>query len=146
MKNKNTSQKGKWGKVGAPPKAIKYPKTKFTVARLVESNANVCELTIRTRIKNDVAAGVLVKVGDVKQPKSGVGRPKASFILKELAANLAPVVAKTKKVKKVKAEKTVAPVTAPVVAEVTAPVVEPTPAPVAEVTAAVVAETNPLPA
>lgn len=138
------SQKGKYGKVGAPPKSVKYPRNRFTVERAVEFNPNVCALTVRNRIKDDVKAGMLVELDPVRQPKGGVGRPKFTYCQKALAGNYAKPAtvkpAKTVKAKKVKTPKT--PASTPVVS-VTTPDVTPAPAPMTpEVTPtpAVVAE------
>jgi hypothetical protein len=133
---KNTSQKGKWGHVGAPPKNVKYPRNRFTVARAVELNEGVCELTIRKRIKSDVKAGKLVTLPVIKQAGGAVGRPKFCFQLKELVGKVTPVKLTKTPVTKVKVVSvaSVTPttpviptpaVTTPVV--VTAPVVPTTP-------------------
>jgi hypothetical protein len=87
------SQKGKWGKVGAPPKAIKYPRGSYTIKQLVELNPQVCELTLRNTVTNAVrgfkmvdGAKVNVEVTIVKLPKNAsketVGRPNFRFISK----------------------------------------------------------------
>ena len=116
---KNTSQKGKWGHVGAPPKNVKYPRTRFTVERAVALNEGVCELTIRKRIKADVKAGKLVTLPVIPQAGGAVGRPKFAFQLKELATKNKP--AKTTRTPRKTA--TVATVTTP--APVTTPVTTP---------------------
>jgi len=87
---KTKSQKGKWGHVGAPPKNVKYPRTRFTVERAVVLNEGVCELTIRKRIKADVKAGKLVTLPVIPQAGGAVGRPKFAFQLKELATKNKP--------------------------------------------------------
>lgn len=124
MKNKTKSQKGTWGHVGAPPKPVKYPRTKFTVERAVALNEGVCELTIRKRIKADVEAGKLVTLPVIKQPKKAVGRPKFCFQLTELAGKTTPTkLTKTPRVTKPKTATvvTVSPATpAPTVATPTA--------------------------
>lgn len=127
---KNTSQKGKWGHVGAPPKKLKaYPRTRFTIAQIVARNENVCELTIRKRIKADVKAGTLVTLPVIKQPKKAVGRPKFCFQLKTLVATPTKVT-KTPRVTK--------PKTATVVTVSTNVPTAPTPAPVTNTTTPVV--------
>lgn len=95
------SQKGEWGKVGAPPKAIKYPRGAFTVTQLVTLNPTVCELTLRNRTI-DAARGykiVTKTVNGVKEKvqvpvpqtlvrleknasKEGVGRPNFRYMSK----------------------------------------------------------------
>ena len=132
---KNTSQKGKWGHVGAPPKNVKYPRTRFTVAKAVTLNEGVCELTIRKRIKADVKAGKLVTLPVIKQAGGAVGRPKSAFQLKELATTRKPATTntprKTATVVTVATNKSapVVPVTNVTTPVVTAPVVT-TPMPV----------------
>jgi len=89
--NKNSKQrrslKGKWGKVGAPPKAIKFPRGAFTMESLFNMNGvakgNNCELTIRTKVANRLADGSLIQLKARKQAGGKVGRPKAVFVLKE---------------------------------------------------------------
>jgi len=125
-KNSAKSLKGKRdGQIGAPPKDVKFPKTPFTVARAVEMNTDVCELTVRNRITDGVEANGILRLTPVKQ-STGVGRPKARFILKEnydvtnkshVLFGSEPEAAKTKKTatttKKTRKTKT-APVTIPV--------------------------------
>jgi hypothetical protein len=87
------SQKGKWGKVGAPPKPIKYPRGAYTIAQLVALNPQVCELTLRNTVTNAVRGYKMVKdvqvpvpVTIVKLPKNftkeTVGRPNFRFMSK----------------------------------------------------------------
>lgn len=87
------SQKGKWGKVGAPPKPIKYPRGAYTIKQLVELNPHVCELTLRNTVTNAVRGykmvngqKVEVPVTIVKLPKNfekdTVGRPNFRFMSK----------------------------------------------------------------
>lgn len=87
------SQKGEWGKVGAPPKVIKYPRGSFTINDLVTLNPSVCELTLRNTVTNNVRGfkvvngkNVLVPVTFVKLPKNvskeTVGRPNFRFMSK----------------------------------------------------------------
>lgn len=145
--NKIKSQRGIKGTVGAPAKPVRFPKVKFTVKRAVAMNPNVCELTVRTAIKEALVVGELVNVGKVPQPKKAAGRPQFAFILKELVGNLTvkptktPKVAKVKAVKVPKAEKPEVVPTVTVVA-VAPEVVAPTPvvvtAPVESVAAPVV--------
>lgn len=128
--------KGKKGTVGAPEKAIKYPRSRFTIARLVELNPLVCELTLRNRLKKEIVAGTILQGEKIKQPSGAVGRPKFSFVLKEIAEQTSP---KTVRVAKVKSAPSPAPVAAvaevaentkvePVVTvETTESVAEPTP-------------------
>ena len=58
---KRKSKKGTWGKVGAPPKDLKFPRGAYTIRELValqgtyvnkkgETVPNVCELTIRNYV------------------------------------------------------------------------------------------------
>ena len=118
-KNSAKSLKGKRdGQIGAPPKDVKFPKTPFTVARAVEMNTDVCELTVRNRITDGVEANGILRLTPVKQ-STGVGRPKARFILKEnydvtnkshVLFGSEPEAAKTKKTRKTNT----APVTIPV--------------------------------
>lgn len=130
MKNAK-SLKGKWGNVGAPPKAIKLPTVAFTVARAIALNPNVCELTVRKYVAKCLKAGVLKKGEPIPQPKGGVGRPKFRFepTGKALPVKLAKVPKAPKATKTVKAKTTKAPASTPVVSVTTsAPVpVETTP-------------------
>ncbi len=128
--DKNKSQKGKRdGVVGAPPKAVKFPRRKFTVADVVALNAAVvCELTVRKRIEKMVESGEIVEVGTVPQPKGAVGRPSVAFALKDVAATLKTKTPKTPKTPKAKASK---PASVPVVTVAPAtPTPPPTPTPV----------------
>ena len=91
------SQKGTWGKVGAPPKLIKYPRGSFTISQLVALNPGVCELTLRNTVTNNVRGYKVVKTSTgpvsvavpvtlVKLPKNAeketVGRPNFRFMSK----------------------------------------------------------------
>lgn len=71
------SQKGKWGKVGAPPKPIKYPRGSFTINQLVALNTGVCELTLRNRVI-DASRGykVVTKTVEGKKVKTNVPVPQ----------------------------------------------------------------------
>jgi hypothetical protein len=152
MKRKNKSvrgtksMKGQKGSVGAPQKPVKYPNSRFTIERVVSMNPNVCELTIRNRIKSDVAAGVLA-VGDViPQPKKAVGRPKFTYTVTgktPVASTKATRKAKTVRVAKVSnTEQTPAPA---VTEQVNPAPIESTPVtvPVAETVEAVTPVTLP---
>jgi hypothetical protein len=81
------SLKGKWGKVGAPPKAIKFPRGAFTMESLFNMNGTEkgvnCELTIRNKVADRLDDGSLIQLKARKQAGGAVGRPKAVFILKE---------------------------------------------------------------
>jgi len=74
----NTSLKGKWGTVGAPPKAVKFPRGKFTIKKLFALNQGVCELTLRKRIDAAVAAGTITQLKETVR-QDGVGRPNFLF-------------------------------------------------------------------
>src|SRR3954466_838284 len=76
------SQKGTWGKVGAPPKSTSYPRGSFTMATLFGRNKNQCELSIRNKVDAMLAAGELVQLKSRRQAHGAVGRPKAVFVLK----------------------------------------------------------------
>lgn len=88
-KNKNSkkhnrrSMKGKWGKVGAPPKATKFPSGVFTIESLHNRNKNQCKLSIRKKVEAAEDAGTLIRLKARKQAGGSVGRPSAAFILKE---------------------------------------------------------------
>lgn len=77
------SMKGKKGTVGAPLKPMKFPKTGFTVGRIVELNPDVCELTVRNRFNRMLKAGAIVRLQDKPQPGGAVGRPNRQYLLKE---------------------------------------------------------------
>jgi hypothetical protein len=89
MKNTNTntnnitetrrSFKGKWGKVGAPPKSFIIPKGKFTMKEIFAANADSCELTIRTKVNAMLESGKLAPGKPVPQPNNSVGRPQTTF-------------------------------------------------------------------
>lgn len=67
------------GKVGAPPKVIKWPRGAFTVAEAVEENPHIkAALTIRKRIETMVLEGFLVEIESLKTGK--VGKPASRFI------------------------------------------------------------------
>lgn len=71
------SRKGTWGKVGAPPKDIKYPRGSFTIGELVALNPGVCELTLRNRVIDAVRGyKVVVKTVDGKKVKTQVPVPQ----------------------------------------------------------------------
>jgi len=130
-KSNRKSMKGRWGKVGAPPKATKFPRGAFTMESLFNMNQNQCELSLRTKVDIGVESGALIALKARKQKGGAVGRPKAIFILKEnfdaSKHELAPP--KSTKTKVVKPQ-TVAvvevaqPTVAPVAPEALAPVVE----------------------
>ena len=76
------SMKGKWGKVGAPPKATNFPNGAFTMATLFGRNKNQCELSLRNKVDDKLADGSLIALKSRKQAGGKVGRPKAVFVLK----------------------------------------------------------------
>jgi hypothetical protein len=133
--NKNRkSLKGKWGRVGAPPKATKFPRGAFTMESLFNMNKNQCELSLRNKVDDKLADGSLIALKTRKQKGGKVGRPKAVFVLKENfdkdKHEKADAKAKTPKTR------TVVTVSATPVAPTTPPVPEATP--VAATSAAVV--------
>ncbi len=145
--NKNSKQrrslKGKWGKVGAPPKATKFPRGAFTMESLFNMNKNQCELSLRTKVDGKLADGSLIALKTRKQKGGKVGRPKAVFVLKENfdkdKHERADVKAKTAKTRNVVTVTATVPPTAPPVPEAT-PVAATAPAtiePQAEATPAV---------
>lgn len=90
--SKNTStarksMKGKHGKVGAPPKPTKFPKTPFTMAKLFAVNAKgkyaQCQLSLRNKVTALLNSGDLVALQPKKQPNGAVGRPSEVFVQKE---------------------------------------------------------------
>jgi hypothetical protein len=133
--NKNRrSLKGKWGKVGAPPKATRFPRGAFTMESLFTLNKNQCELSLRNKVDAKLADGSLIALKTRKQKGGKVGRPKAVFVLKDNfnkdnheRADVKPKATKTRTVVTV-SPTPVAPTAPPVetVATVEAPV--PTPA------------------
>jgi hypothetical protein len=84
-KNKSgrKSMKGRWGKVGAPPKATKFPRGAFTMESLFNMNKNQCELSLRNKVDDKLADGSLIALKARKQAGGKVGRPKAVFVLKD---------------------------------------------------------------
>ena len=156
-KSARKSQKGTWGKVGAPTLAVKLPPGKsFTMKKAVAHNPTVCALTVIKfvnaclngfkitglgKAKRKVKVPVTLALGEkIPQPDGKVGRPSYRFVKLAVAkATTAPKVTKPKAVKPsvqvVKVSSTPLPVVSPVVN--TPAVVTPTPAvaaPVATVT------------
>ena len=82
------SQRGKWGKVGAPPKEIKWKSNSFTIADLIAANPEVCALTIRKKVQDRVENGELVQLAKPLK-KEGVGRPSLRYMSAKQVANLA---------------------------------------------------------
>lgn len=91
------SMKGVWGKKGAPPKDIRWPKGPFDYQRLFKLNVNPadpkkpCELTLRTKTLDGRinlpdgstnADGILYQLTSKKHAKGKVGRPIDMFVLK----------------------------------------------------------------
>jgi hypothetical protein len=122
------SLKGKWGKVGAPPKKVKFPTRPFTMKQLFARNPGPCELTIRDRVESLINAGTITQLDPRKQPKKGVGRPSDLFVLTEHLNGRTPLVKST-----VQVVSTPAPVTPEAVPVTNTETVTATPAP--EVTA-----------
>jgi hypothetical protein len=105
---KAKSWKGKWGKVGARPKDIKFPRGSYTIKELVafqgvnaKGKPAICELTLRNYVTNTVhgfrivkkkvdgktvSAKVAVPMTIVQLPKNlekdTVGRPNFRFMSK----------------------------------------------------------------
>lgn len=138
--------KGKWGKVGAPPKTTKFPKTPFTIAILKKRNTNQCELSLRNKVDSMLDDGSLIPITPRKQANGGVGRPAPRYILKEnfdaSKHDKAPRPVKTGK-RPASAPATVASVTPTAVPETNVAQPEPVaavPAPAPEVVAPVVSE------
>ena len=76
MKNNTSKQnkqrrslKGKWGKVGAPPKATKFPKGAFTMETLVNLNKNQCKLSLYNKVDVKLADGTLIALKARKQKR-----------------------------------------------------------------------------
>lgn len=125
-KSVRKSLKGKYGKVGAPPKATKFPRGAFTMEALFNMNKNQCELSLRNKVDARLEDGSLIQLKSRKQAGGKVGRPKAVFVLKDnfdaSKHEKADVKAKTPKAKVTKtrtvvtvtAEATVTPTTPPV--------------------------------
>ena len=82
-KSGRKSLKGKWGRVGAPPKATKFPRGAFTMESLFTLNKNQCELSLRNKVDAKLADGSLIALKARKQAGGKVGRPKAVFVLKD---------------------------------------------------------------
>lgn len=80
----NKSMKGKKGTVGAPKKAFRFPRGRFTILKAAEFNDNVCELTARKRVNEALEAKTLTRLLDIPQASGAVGRPERSFMLTEL--------------------------------------------------------------
>jgi len=133
------SQKGTYGKVGAPPKDVKIPAGSFTMKRAIKLNkGRVCELTVRKRVnaaingfyftgtgknKKKVSVPVTHKLGEpIPQPKGGVGRPEFRIVSVDNTKVTKPVVRKVKKPAVAKSTPVVT-VTAPVAVATPAPVV-----------------------
>jgi hypothetical protein len=95
VSNNRPSLKGKWNKVGAPPKKTRWPGRPFTMDRLFELNAKganrQCELSLRNKVSDGLINppkgpsnpnGFLYMLADKKQKGGSVGRPKSQFVLK----------------------------------------------------------------
>ncbi len=77
VKATRKSWKGKWGKVGARPKDVKWPRGAFTVLQLVALNPDVCELTLRNRVIDSARGYKIVnKMVDGKKVKTKVSIPQ----------------------------------------------------------------------
>ena len=153
-KNKSTkrnartrkSLKGKWNHIGAPPKSTKWPARPFTMEKLFAVNSKgpnaQCQLSLRNKVDERVAAGELIELKSKKQAHGGVGRPKAVFVL---ATNFdaAKMEKADKKAKTPKAKKPTVAVVTPTPATAPAPVVA---APVASSAAPAPVETVAAPA
>ena len=142
-KNKSTkrnartrkSLKGKWNHIGAPPKSTKWPARPFTMEKLFAVNSKgpnaQCQLSLRNKVDERVAAGELIELKSKKQPHGAVGRPKAVFVLKE-HFDASKMEKADKKAKTPKAaKKSIVAVTAPTPAIAPAPAAPVTATPVA---------------
>ena len=91
LKSGRKSQKGKWGRVGAPPKNTSWPRSAFILETLFARNSKgpnkQCKLSLRTKVEDGVKAGEILALMPKKQPKGAVGRPKSVFVLR---ANYVP--------------------------------------------------------
>ena len=89
------SLKGKWNRVGAPPKKTKWPNKPFTMDKLFKVNSKgpdaQCELSLRNKVSEGIInppkgpsnpSGFLYMLADKKQAGGKVGRPKSKFVLK----------------------------------------------------------------
>lgn len=94
IKNKNKSvkskkiarrsMKGKMGtQVGAPAKPFRIPNGQFTMESAFGANKNQCHLSVRKKIDAGLADKSIIQLAPRKQPKGGVGRPKAVFVKAE---------------------------------------------------------------
>ena len=146
LKNGRKSLQGEYGKVGAPPKEVRWPGRPFTVDQLLERNSTgasaQCRLSLRNKINLGVEAKAILELEPVKQPGGAVGRPKSRFVMAEhynkdtmTLAKDAVKVKPAKKEKKPRKVKTVEPVVVVETVQVATPpvVIEPvvmTPQPV----------------
>ena len=85
MSEKNReSLKGKWNKIGAPPKKVHWPYGKFTREQLFARNPDQCELTLIIKVKKAVGPangqGEIVELTPLKQPNGSVGAPIHRYI------------------------------------------------------------------
>ena len=109
LKSGRKSQKGKWGRVGAPPKNTSWPRSAFILETLFARNSKgpnkQCKLSLRTKVEDGVKAGEILALMPKKQPKGAVGRPKSVFVLKDnyvpSKMELAPSKVKVKKARTV---------------------------------------------
>jgi enoyl-[acyl-carrier-protein] reductase (NADH) len=128
------SRKGYWGKVGAPPKDIKFPRGSYTVKELKAANPEICDLTLRNYVTahtcgyrdvkklvegKKVTVRLPVEVTIVKLAKNAVkdtvGRPNYRYMSKAAFEASAKSLAKAATTKRVKVTAT-APVTETVTA------------------------------
>jgi len=77
------NQKGKWGKIGAPPKAVNWPDRPFTMATLVSRNPKQCSLSLRNKTADRMEVGDILSLESKPQPGGKVGRPLSVYVLKE---------------------------------------------------------------
>jgi hypothetical protein len=119
------SMKGKWGKVGAPPKSTFFPRGTFTMESLFNQNKNQCELSLRTKVDDKIADGSLIALKPKKQAGGKVGRPKSVFVLKENFDSTKHEVAPPKAARKVKSVVVETPAVVIEVLETIFPVVPP---------------------
>ena len=89
MSEKNReSLKGKWNKIGAPPKKVHWPIGKFNRERLFARNPDQCPLTLINKVNAAIGPvngqGEIFELVPKKQPNGSVGAPKCIYIRREL--------------------------------------------------------------
>ena len=128
---KTASLKGKWGRIGAPPKRVRWPRSIFTRERLFAFNPNQCHLTLINKVTKAVGPtngqGEIFELTPLKQPHGSVGAPISRYVRRELF-DPARMILRDKKIKRNKKVQVNTPAVATIVAPAAPPLVPIAPA------------------